>query len=125
MEAGMMLCMRCEGRKRIYKVGSVYSFTNTGGSLVDCPMCLAVGKVKKIENLSSDELSELSKSLNHEKHFKEEIREVKLNPKSPEIAETLIKPSVQESELKVKADKDSVKKGAENGSKKQSRTARK
>lgn len=98
MEAGMMLCMRCEGRKRIYKVGSVYSFTNTGGSLVDCPMCLAVGKVKKIESLSDNELNELSKSLNHERHFKEEKLNVELMPNNPKNTQSLIEPNVQEVE---------------------------
>lgn len=96
MEVGMMLCMRCYGRKELYKVGSCYSHTNTGGVLTKCPLCLGAGKIKKIEALSGNELDELSKSLNHARYFKDEILDVKLNPKNPENVETLIEPSVHE-----------------------------
>ncbi len=45
-----IVCVRCEGRKKIYKVGSGWSHINTGGVLTDCPLCLGVGKIKSLED---------------------------------------------------------------------------
>lgn len=44
-------CMRCKGRKKMYKVGSGYTRENTGGKKIDCPMCLGVGKIKPISTI--------------------------------------------------------------------------
>lgn len=41
----LMICIRCNGRKKLYKINSVYSFADTGGQFVDCPMCLGAGRV--------------------------------------------------------------------------------
>lgn len=41
----LMICIRCNGRKKLYKINSAYSFTDTGGQFVDCPMCLGAGRV--------------------------------------------------------------------------------
>lgn len=49
MTEGMMRCMRCKGRKRIFKVMGGYSFIDTGGVKVDCPMCLGEGKIKTLQ----------------------------------------------------------------------------
>lgn len=43
-------CMRCYGRKKIYKIMGGYSHANTGGKEVDCPMCLGEGKILKLED---------------------------------------------------------------------------
>lgn len=50
----MQVCMRCEGRKKIYKVGSIYSHQDTGGVQVDCPLCLGKGKVKVLDAVFKD-----------------------------------------------------------------------
>lgn len=49
MEQNEMICMRCHGRKKIYKMGAGYSHVDIGGVKVDCPMCLGSGVVKTIE----------------------------------------------------------------------------
>lgn len=49
MNAELMKCMRCSGRKKMYKVGGGYTHTNNGGKFVDCPMCLGEGKIKTLE----------------------------------------------------------------------------
>lgn len=41
-------CMRCGGRKKLYKVGSGYSKTNCGGVEVNCPLCNGKGEIKKL-----------------------------------------------------------------------------
>lgn len=43
-------CMRCRGKKKIYKIRNGYSHANTGGVLVDCPMCLGDGRILKLED---------------------------------------------------------------------------
>jgi hypothetical protein len=43
MKDGMIRCVRCKGRKKLFKMGSIYSYTNTGGIEVKCPMCLGEG----------------------------------------------------------------------------------
>lgn len=49
-----MKCIRCKGRKKIYKIMGGYSYINTGGILSDCPMCLGKGIVKTLEALMED-----------------------------------------------------------------------
>lgn len=58
-----IVCLRCRGRKKLYKVRSIYSYTNTGGILVNCPMCCGVGKVKPIEQVINDVKNKKSKKL--------------------------------------------------------------
>lgn len=50
MEEQKIRCMRCKGRKRIYKIMGGYTHINTGGIEVDCPMCLGTGKILKLED---------------------------------------------------------------------------
>lgn len=66
MDKDMQKCMRCHGRKEIYKVGGAYSFLDTGGVKVKCPMCNGEGTIKTLEaatkaavkkNLSTDKKS--------------------------------------------------------------------
>lgn len=40
-------CIRCRGRKQLYKTMSGWCFDNSGGVLTDCPMCLGKGVIKK------------------------------------------------------------------------------
>jgi hypothetical protein len=54
MQEGFKRCMRCNGRKKMYKVRSIYTHANTGGLQVDCPMCLGEGKIKTIEKALMD-----------------------------------------------------------------------
>lgn len=49
MQEGMRRCFRCKGRKKMFKLGSAYSHTNTGGNEVDCPLCLGEGIIETIE----------------------------------------------------------------------------
>ncbi len=53
----MRICFRCGGRKKLYKVGAGYSYTNSGGALVQCPLCQGTGLIKTL-----DEAVELIKS---------------------------------------------------------------
>lgn len=47
-KGSLIRCVRCKGRKKVFKVNSVYSLVNTGGVQVDCPMCLGTGVNKPI-----------------------------------------------------------------------------
>lgn len=44
-------CIRCQGRKKLYKINSCYSHVNTGGVLVNCPMCLGTGSMKSSQEI--------------------------------------------------------------------------
>ena len=50
MQEQKIRCMRCRGKKKIYKTMGGYSHANTGGVLVDCPLCLGVGRIQKMED---------------------------------------------------------------------------
>ena len=45
LDDGERRCIRCRGRKKLYKAMSGWSFHNSGGTQVDCPMCLGKGKI--------------------------------------------------------------------------------
>lgn len=49
-----MKCIRCKGRKKIYKIMGGYSYINTGGIISDCPMCNGKGTVKTIAAFMED-----------------------------------------------------------------------
>jgi len=38
----------------MYKLGSSYTHTNTGGAEVDCPMCLGKGEIKTLESFQRE-----------------------------------------------------------------------
>lgn len=44
-------CVRCQGRKKLYKINNGYSYLNTGGVLVNCPMCLGTGSTKSPQEI--------------------------------------------------------------------------
>jgi len=80
--------MRCRGRKKMYKVRSIYSHTNTGGVEVDCPMCLGVGKIEPAEEALKkiNEQEKISETVNDKGiNDGEEIREEK-SPTKKRIA---------------------------------------
>ncbi len=58
----MVLCMRCHGRKKLFKIMGGYSHADTGGVLQDCPMCLGSGKIKRLE----DALPEVAEAMKEE-----------------------------------------------------------
>ena len=68
MDNQKMRCMRCRGRKTVFKVGSGYSHTNTGGVEVDCPMCLGDGKVNTLESAINESAKKSSKKSSRAKH---------------------------------------------------------
>lgn len=79
MKGDMIKCVRCEGRKKIYKVNSVYSHVNTGGIEIQCPMCLGNGSIKTLEEAIKDIKKE------NEKH---KTRDLKDGEKPRECADT-------------------------------------
>lgn len=54
MKGELIKCVRCEGRKKIFKVNSGYSHVNTGGIEIQCPMCLGNGEIKTLEEAIKD-----------------------------------------------------------------------
>lgn len=54
MSQDKIRCVRCKGRKKLYKVHGAYSMTNTGGIEVTCPMCNGQGKTKSLDNAKQD-----------------------------------------------------------------------
>lgn len=48
MSDQLMRCPRCKGCKKMYKVGSAYAHTNSGGVEVTCPMCNGIGKAQTL-----------------------------------------------------------------------------
>lgn len=54
MQKGFRRCIRCKGRKKMFKVRGAYTHANTGGVEVDCPMCLGEGTIKTIEKALTD-----------------------------------------------------------------------
>lgn len=77
----MINCFRCCGRKKLYKKGSGYMLCDSGGVLVDCPLCLGVGKIKELEH-SFAEVKETVENL-----IKETEKETKKNKKKPKSLE--------------------------------------
>jgi hypothetical protein len=62
------ICVRCRGRKKVFKINSVYSIENTGGKEIDCPMCLGTGYNKPIE----EEIEEIKAiNIKNKKDFKD------------------------------------------------------
>jgi len=45
---GKRRCIRCHGRKKLYKAMGGWCFDNSGGELKDCPLCLGAGVIDVI-----------------------------------------------------------------------------
>jgi hypothetical protein len=69
MEGSMIRCLRCKGRKKLFKINGIYNYTNTGGVEIQCPMCLGNGITKSLD----EALEEIKKT--NEKHQSEKIKE--------------------------------------------------
>lgn len=44
-EPVQVLCIRCHGRKKLFRINAAYSYTDCGGVQVDCPMCGGKGYI--------------------------------------------------------------------------------
>jgi phage FluMu protein Com len=84
MKGALIRCVRCKGRKKLFKINGIYSYTNTGGVEIQCPMCLGNGSTKSLE----EALEEIKKV--NEQHKSEKIKEkdFKDGRQSRECAET-------------------------------------
>lgn len=72
MKGALVRCVRCKGRKKLFKVAGAYSYVDTGGEKVDCPMCLGSGSTKSLADALEDikELNSKKKSVDtQEKDF--------------------------------------------------------
>ena len=49
-------CVRCCGRKKLYKIATAYSNIDNGGIKVDCPLCLGEGKIEPFAEVIEDNL---------------------------------------------------------------------
>jgi len=76
MEDKMIRCMRCKGRKKMFKVRNIYSHTDTGGILVTCPMCNGEGRTKTLESAVKDiqDAKEERKTKKHNSRTEKNIR---------------------------------------------------
>jgi hypothetical protein len=73
MKEEYMRCMRCNGRKKVFKIMGGYSHINSGGIEKDCPLCLGKGEVKTIDAAISDAVRNLRPPFKEE----EEVAETK------------------------------------------------
>jgi len=89
MDANYRRCIRCRGRKKIYKVRGAYSYTNTGGVEVDCPMCLGEGMIRKLEVSLPDSFVDACAP-----ESKESMREIQKAPKVGKISRAKTKQKV-------------------------------
>ncbi len=65
--AGKRRCIRCRGRKKLYKIRGAWSFENCGsGALQDCPMCGGKGHVDPIP-LSESSIEHVIANINEGK----------------------------------------------------------
>lgn len=68
MKGKTIRCVRCKGRKKLFKVGQVYSYTNTGGVEINCPMCLGEGLTASLSD-AIEEVKKLNIKNKKEKDF--------------------------------------------------------
>lgn len=77
---GTVRCIRCSGRKKLFKLNNGYTHINMGAPEVDCPMCLGKGVTKSIEE-TLKELNEIKKTetkkFNSEKLKRKDSKNVK------------------------------------------------
>lgn len=59
MSQDKIRCVRCKGRKKLFKVRGAYSMINTGGIEVTCPMCNGEGRIKTLEQAIKDSEKDL------------------------------------------------------------------
>lgn len=83
MKGAMIRCVRCKGRKKLFKINGIYSYTNTGGVEIQCPMCLGNGVTKSLE----EAIAEIKKENTKHKSDKIKGKDFKDGEKSREFAE--------------------------------------
>jgi hypothetical protein len=83
MKGAMIRCVRCKGRKKLFKINGIYSYTNTGGVEIQCPMCLGNGSTKSLE----EALEEIKKVNEQNKSEKIKEKDFKDGRQSRECAE--------------------------------------
>lgn len=57
MQKDMQRCIRCNGRKQMYKLNNTYTHANFGGALVNCPMCAGKGIIKTLDAFLAEQES--------------------------------------------------------------------
>lgn len=71
VKEGKRRCIRCRGRKQLYKTKGGWCFENSGGTLTDCPLCLGKG----IIDLMPPKLEDAEEKLNAKKRTLKKIKE--------------------------------------------------
>lgn len=75
-----MRCQRCQGARKMYKIGSAYLMTNAGGVQVDCPLCLGTGiapsNEEKLQAIEEHQKT-LAETKNKKRDYKKEYAERK------------------------------------------------
>ena len=84
MKGSMIRCVRCKGRKKLFKINGIYSYTNTGGVEIQCPMCLGTGSTKSLE----EAIQEMKKENAKHKSDKTKERDFEDGEKPRECADT-------------------------------------
>lgn len=79
-------CVRCKGRKKLFKLNSIYSYTNMGGVEVECPMCLGSGYNKPIAEAINEVKDEVEKR--YEKIKAQKLKEKDFQDDKPEEEES-------------------------------------
>ena len=69
MENTKIRCVRCKGRKKMFKMNNGYTHTNMGAPEVECPLCLGKGFTLPLE-AAIEEIKKAKKI--KEKDFKDE-----------------------------------------------------
>ena len=72
MQKSLIRCVRCDGRKKVFKINNGYTLVSMGAPEVVCPLCMGDGMMPNhistiIEKLPEDEV----KSVNTEKESKD------------------------------------------------------
>lgn len=79
-------CFRCSGRKALFKVGGIYSLCDTGGILVDCPLCKGRGTIPSLDEIKKLAVSgrKMKKAPEDDAMPREETKKYKKNSKRAE-----------------------------------------
>lgn len=53
MQSNNRRCFRCNGQKKLFKIGSAYSLKDTGGKEVTCPLCNGDGNIPQLKDVAA------------------------------------------------------------------------
>lgn len=73
MKGSMIRCVRCKGRKKIFKMNGAYSLINTGGVEIECPMCLGNGFTKSLAE-ALEEIKAKNSSIKGDRTIKRDFK---------------------------------------------------